>query len=316
MRLDDIDAVLPCHEDIWEETSLVRQHHRCLTNMTLAEGLETLYVEKKLPPHLGTFSTGLLISAICQNTKEILARDRIRLNSWIPTALPQQHLALPSVQREWLPRTQLASKWRNSACDCLDILHWPANGKTARNGGFENHIILQLHLARLLILAPIDSVQIFASASGLDAYASSSPDQGPELATARFKVMQWAIQDHCKARLALVHCGALFWHVRRYSCGNPLEPYAIYIATLILWAFCGCMQLPGAAKAIEPEYQEQPDPSFLHLDRPLDDELVQTYVQVGHKMSAYIANVGSLEAAGAPTRIAKEGISLLAKHSR
>ncbi|KAI1525638.1 Fungal-trans domain containing protein, partial [Pyrenophora tritici-repentis] len=315
MRLDDIDAVLPCHEDIWEQTISMQRSRRSLTNMTLAEALEILYVEKRLPPHLGTFSTGLIISAICQNTKDILTRDRIRLNSWIPTALPQQHLGSPSVHQEWLPKTQLASKWRNSACDCLDILHWPANGVTARNGGFENHIILQLHLARLLILVPVDYVQTFAAISVLDEHIVSGANQGQELATARFKVMQWAIQDHCKARLALVHCGALFWHVRRYSSGSPLEPYAVYIATLTLWAFCWCMKVPGAVEAINPESQEVPDPSFLHLDRPLDDELVQTYVQVGNKMSAYIANVGNLEAADAPARIAKEGVLLLAKHS-
>ncbi|KAK1914027.1 hypothetical protein P3342_007273 [Pyrenophora teres f. teres] len=75
------------------------------------------------------------------------------------------------------------------------------------------------------------------------------------------------------------------------------------------------MKVPGAVEAIDPESQDAPDPSFLHLDRPLDDELVQTYVQVGHKMSAYIANVGSLDATDAPTRIAKEGVLLLAKHS-
>jgi hypothetical protein len=73
------------------------------------------------------------------------------------------------------------------------------------------------------------------------------------------------------------------------------------------------MQLPEAAEAIASESDEEPEPSFLHLDRPLDDELVQTYVRMGHKMSAYIANVGSLEHEAAPMRIAREGISLLAK---
>jgi hypothetical protein len=75
------------------------------------------------------------------------------------------------------------------------------------------------------------------------------------------------------------------------------------------------MQLPEAVEAIASESDEDPEPSFLHLDRPLDDELVQTYVRLGHKMSAYIANVGSLEHEAAPMRIAREGISLLAKGS-
>lgn len=75
------------------------------------------------------------------------------------------------------------------------------------------------------------------------------------------------------------------------------------------------MHLPEAIEAIGSESDEEPEPSFLHLDRPLDDELVQTYVRMGHKMSAYIANVGSLEHEAAPVRIAKEGISILAKSS-
>jgi hypothetical protein len=75
------------------------------------------------------------------------------------------------------------------------------------------------------------------------------------------------------------------------------------------------MRLPEAAEAIATETDEDPEPLFLHLDRPLDDELVQTYVRMGNKMSAYIANVGSLEHEAAPVRLAREGASLLTKYS-
>ena len=271
-----------------------------------------MYVEKRLPTGLGEFSMGLLVITIYRHTADILARDRIQLNSWTPTSTPQRRNVMPPVQQDWLPTTRLATKWRNSACDCLDVLHWPANSKVARHSGFEHHTILQLHLARLIILAPTSAIQKFASGSASIENIQSDRDSQSS-ATARIQVLQWVIRDHCKARLCLVHCGALFWHIRRYSCSILLEPYAVYIASLVLWAFCICMQLPEAAEAIASESDEEPEPSFLHLDRPLDDELVQTYVRMGHKMSAYIANVGSLEHEAAPMRIAREGISLLAK---
>ncbi|CAN9315765.1 unnamed protein product [Alternaria alternata] len=312
LRIEDIATVLPCHEDVWEHPALIQQNQKSIPDITLTEALEMMYVEKRLPTGLGEFSMGLLVTTIYRHTVDILARDRIQLNSWTPTSTPQRRNDMPPVQQDWLPTTRLATKWRNSACDCLDVLHWPANSKVARHSGFEHHTILQLHLARLIILAPTSAIQKFASGSASIENIQSDRDSQSS-ATARIQVLQWVIRDHCKARLCLVHCGALFWHIRRYSCSSLLEPYAVYIATLVLWAFCICMQLPEAAEAIASESDEEPEPSFLHLDRPLDDELVQTYVRMGHKMSAYIANVGSLEHEAAPMRIAREGISLLAK---
>ncbi|KAI4607311.1 hypothetical protein J4E80_009706 [Alternaria sp. BMP 0032] len=242
IQFDDIDVLLPCHEDVWDQPGLIRQNQRRLTSVTFMEALEMIYVEKRLPVDLGEFSMGLLVSAIYRHTRDVVARDRIRLNSWTPTSTPQRRNDMPPpTQQHWSPTTRSSIKWRNSACDSLDVLHWPANSKVARHSGFEHHTILQLHLARLIILAPTSAIQ-----------------------------------------------RSLF------------EPYAIYIATLILWAFCVCMHLPEAIEAIGSESDEEPEPSFLHLDRPLDDELVQTYVRMGHKMSAYIANVGSLEHEAAP----------------
>jgi hypothetical protein len=111
--------------------------------------------------------------------------------------------------------------------------------------------------------------------------------------------------------LSIIHCGALYWHVRRYSCDSILEPFAIYIATLILWAFCLSMQMPAVVEAVDQDGQEIPEPSFLHLDRPLDDELVQTFVRVGHKVAAFISKVGNIRDQGAPRKVLQEGIFLL-----
>jgi hypothetical protein len=90
-----------------------------------------------------------------------------------------------------------------------------------------------------------------------------------------------------------------------------LEPYAIYLATLVLWAFCVPRELAEVVEATAQDNDDEPDPSFLHLDRPLDDELVQKFVRFGHKMSAYISKVGNIQDEDAPARILQEGMSLL-----
>lgn len=61
--------------------------------------------------------------------------------------------------------SQTLSKWRNSACDCLDLLHWSANSKAALLSGLESHTILHLHLSRLILLTPTAHIQTFASDS-------------------------------------------------------------------------------------------------------------------------------------------------------
>jgi hypothetical protein len=75
------------------------------------------------------------------------------------------------------------------------------------------------------------------------------------------------------------------------------------------------MELPEVIQAAAQDRNHVPEPSFLHLDRPIDDELVQTFVRSGHKMSAYISQVGNIQSQDAPARILQEGISLLVRDS-
>ncbi|PVI04243.1 hypothetical protein DM02DRAFT_519122 [Periconia macrospinosa] len=313
MQIDDIKATLPSHEDLWENPDLMQQGKKFFADVTLLGALETIYMEKRLPPHLGEFSMGLLINAIYRNTIQIMAREQIRLNSWTPTAIAQHRSPQVAMQQNLSPITSTMSKWRNSACDCLDVLHWPANSKAAQLSGSEHHTILHLHLARLIILTPTTDIQTFATCS-ISAH-SNNLQSSRKYVTARHHVLQWILRDRFKARLSIVHCGALYWHVRRYSCDSMLEPYAIYMATLVLWAFCVSMRLSEVVEAAAHDNEEEPEPSFLHLDRPLDDELVQTFVRLGHKMSAYISKVGNIQSRDAPAKILQEGISLLVRDS-
>jgi hypothetical protein len=264
-------------------------------------------MEKKMPPNLCDFSCALLINAIYRNTQKIMMREQNALNSWKPTAVAQRfHDDSSSSKQDLWPYTNpITARWRNSACDCLDVLHWQANSEAARSSGSEHHSILHLHLARLIILTPTTYIQTLATTKSI-----SKPSN------AHHKILQWAIRDRCKARLSIIHCGALFWHVRRYSRNSILEPYAIYMSTLVLWAYCITMQFPEVVDVIHQDCEDDPEPRFLHLDRPLDDELVQTFVRNGHRISAHMSGVGNILDQGAPAKILHEGLSLLTGGSR
>ncbi|KAL1903038.1 hypothetical protein Sste5346_000951 [Sporothrix stenoceras] len=299
-------------------------------NITLTEALEMLYMEKRLLPQVGEFGALLIIHAVYRQTNEVVAQSRNQLLSWTPSAEVQPRKSHTGGAQEkenddndnddesW-PHLKhpVLHRWRNGASDCLDVLHWSANARAAQAAGCEHPTVLFLHLARLLLLTPLRSIQVLADEA---ATASATEDRGRRYlyAQAGSRVRQWTLHDPYKARLALVHAGALLWHVRRFSSGSFLEPFAVYRATLTLWAY-GVAATRGADTGQEPATHEQdagagsesPEPSLLYLDRPLDDELVQMYVRLGHRMTACVQRVGNICSAGAPRRIVQEGIRLL-----
>jgi predicted membrane protein len=317
MELDDIKSTLPSCDNIWEDPGLSTLGKAIPSEITLLKALETVYMEKKMPHNLGEFSSALLINAIYRNTQKIMLRKQNALNSWTPTAAAHgfRDGCLLSKQHLWPSTDPMIANWRNSACDCLDVLHWQANSKAARFSGSEHHLILHLHLARLIILTPTEYIQTLSTTKSTS-YQGSSRSRSSMAISAHHQILQWTIRDRYKARLSIIHCGALFWHVRRYSRNSILEPYAIYIATLVLWAYCTMMQFPEVIEAAAQDCEDDPEPRFLHLDRPLDDELVQSFVRNGHKISAHMSKVGNILDRGAPTKILEEGLLLLTGGSR
>lgn len=293
-------------------------------------------MEKRLPTNLSEFSTILLIYAVYRKNRDVICQYQTQLSSWRPTANVQTRVESGAVDETWPPSTSLLSSWRNSACDCLDILHWCANGKAAHAAGWEHPTILHLHLARLVLLTPMEHMQVLAAASVPSARASG-PLFSARCAKARSHVLQWVICDQFKARLAVVHAGALLWHVRRFSNEAFIEPFAVYTATLVLWAYSLFVQLPrpqlghqvphaplatNSATSIPnclttvianpaAETELDPEPSVINLDRPCDDEMVQNFVRLGHRMSGYLLRVGSICDSDAPRKILLEGVRLL-----
>ncbi|KXH47338.1 hypothetical protein CSIM01_05275 [Colletotrichum simmondsii] len=327
LKLGDAKGQMPCLDSIWDQPTAKKPGQQQSKPVTIPEAMEMLYMEKRLPPNLGDFSTMVLTYAIIRRTKEAIYHNQIRLNSWTPTADVQKCGPGDTVEETWPPSLPILSRWRNSACDSLDLLHWNANAIIAKAGGWEHPVILHLHLSRLVLLAPITYLQTLAAAAS--ARASSRNVDNSKVEKARSLVAQWALRDQYKARLSVVHAGAMLWHIRRYSVGNFLEPFGIFAATLVVWAYSTMMlfmrrhQNPSSHLASEgpgqqdspmeavAEVEEDPEPSFLHLDRPCDDEMVQTYVRLGHKMAGHMAKVGDICNDGAPRKILKEGMQML-----
>ncbi|KAL2849028.1 hypothetical protein BJX68DRAFT_267372 [Aspergillus pseudodeflectus] len=338
-------ALLPCKEDIWDQpTASLTSSDQLNNSVTLFDALEMLYMEKSLPPNLGDLSTDVLIFAILQRTREAAVQHQTELTFWSPNSKKQPRLQCRTqAETSWPPAIPALSKWRNSACDCFDILHWKANSIAARAGGWEHPTIFHLHTARLALLAPIRHIQQLAAAH---AASMSREAESTGSSTARYHVFQWAIRDQYKARLSVIHAGALLWHVRRYSSNSFLEPFAVYTATLVIWAYSTSVQRvsgkPGgdnvaldglrsentimrqgqqrpldASETLDSdESQGETEPTVIQLDRPCDDEIVQAYVCLGHKMSARMSRVGDILGSSAPSRILKQGIRLMTRTQR
>jgi hypothetical protein len=57
-------------------------------------------------------------------------------------------------------------------------------------------------------------------------------------------------------------------------------------------------------------YSDDDNPTFIRLDRPNDDEMVQLFVRAG-VLRAYVSGVGDVYASTAPARILREGRKIL-----
>ncbi|KAF8847542.1 hypothetical protein BDZ45DRAFT_754798 [Acephala macrosclerotiorum] len=321
LEVADAQAPLPTSQEICDGLGSP-QCIKSIRNYTLTEALEILYTEKRLVENFSEFSRALLIQAICRQTMEMRRYFRNRMSSWTPSAKSQTkvHFSDPEL---WPPSSSSLSKWRNSACDCLDVLHWSANSKVAQSAGFEHPTVLHLHLARLIILTPHEVIREFANSY------ISTPGQillDAQKNPAAYQVLQWAIRDQYKARLAIVHAASVFWHIRRYSCDTFIEPFAVFLSALAIWSFSIATRISTssenhhraqtngdrpAAERTTSDDESDIDLSFINLDRPCDDESVQTFIRFGHKVTANMVRVGDICSKEAPRKILQEGILLL-----
>jgi hypothetical protein len=250
-NMDDARTPLPCPESVWSATE--PGVWKTLSSSTppmpsLCAALEQLYAKKAVPAALSDLGQTLLINALFQRTWEVGTHIKQPMSEWVPTGKARGFLNTPSKDDFWLPLYPLYANWRNSACDCLDIINWQAASIVAKASGKEHDLILHLHLARIILLTPFQEIQdlLFSLIGRVDDSPRASfyvhdgsyqPRTRSKLPQIRKITWRWLRDDQHKARLAMVHAGSVFWHVRRYSSMSLYEPLAVYLASLVLWTY-------------------------------------------------------------------------------
>lgn len=237
LALGDADQPLPCHESLWAADDVAEWkglQAKFSSPPTLLDVLRKIYIDKTLSNEIGEFSRILLIHALFRRSWEVEAYFQQDLSHWTPTAQKESSTDVLPDTPIWLPSIPTFTKWRNSTCDCLDILHWDANAKIGAASGLEHPTVLHLHLARVVLLTPFRDLITVARFT-----ANGNPETRSRAAyvKSRNAIRRWATQDQFKARLAMIHAGVLFWHVRRHSANGFYEPSSVALATLALWAF-------------------------------------------------------------------------------
>ncbi|ETN45637.1 uncharacterized protein HMPREF1541_09469 [Cyphellophora europaea CBS 101466] len=250
-NMDDARTPLPSEEGLWKAETAEDWRSLAVVSQpmpSLCGALEHLYTKKAVPPGLSDLCQTLVINALFQRTWEVGTHIKQPLSEWVPTGKARGFLNTPSKDDFWLPLYPLYANWRNSACDCLDIINWQAASIVAKASGVEHDLMLHLHLARIILLTPFQEIQdlLFSligrvgDSSRASFYVhdgSYQPRNRAKLPQIRKITWRWLRDDQHKARLAMVHAGSVFWHVRRYSSMSFYEPLAVYLASLVLWTY-------------------------------------------------------------------------------
>ena len=250
-NMDDARTPLPCLESLWAAGTIEEWQVKSKAagkTQSLCAALEEVYAKKAINPALSELSQILLINALFQRTWEVGTHIKQPMSEWVPTGKARGFLNTPTKDNFWLPLYPLYANWRNSACDCLDVIHWQASADVAKASGVEHDLVLHLHLARIILLTPFQEIQDLllsligkvGDSSRASFYVhdgSYQPRNQAKLPQIRKITWRWLREDQHKARLAMIHAGSVFWHVRRYSSTSFYEPFAVYLASVVLWTY-------------------------------------------------------------------------------
>lgn len=348
MKFADGSIPLPCHEKLWtaptsEEWSAAYADQNGSVNQepALTKAMEELYVGKFVPSDRGEFARILMVHALFRRSWEIEAYFKQPISQWEPNAHRERSTGNFSGPLVWLPSIPTYIRWQNSSCDALDVLHWQANATIGKACGLEHPTVLHLHIARIILLVPYESLvkltRRLAEDRRSDVTDSTDAVYGPEGLLLR----KWAINHQYKARLAVIHAGVAFWHIRRHSTDAFYEAPAIALSALTLWAF-GTFAKPTSAEnrpanlnaaqpALVSDASQSPgsnrptgrpgntEPSvceIILLDRPTDDELVQHFIKHGGDMQAHISGIGDLYKPDSPGLVLQQGCRLLRENAK
>ncbi|CAD0109139.1 unnamed protein product, partial [Aureobasidium uvarum] len=297
LTLEDGRMPLPCQEVLWEAKTALQWHHIFQfspSNLTLLSSLQSLQNERTLQNTMGEFSRIILIHGFYHQCWEL---EKAEVQSQ-----PQPH------------QISMYALWRDSVSGSLEVLEWSANNVVNAASGMEHPTLLHLHLARIVLFAPFQSICDLA-------YGMTKEDSSinsAQMTNLRTTIRKWAIEDANRARLAALHAGALLRHLHAFHTNSFYEPSAVLLAILTLWAFGS---FATAATNTEPTTQRRYSDTQIHpiniaIDQPLDPDLARSFVNDGRDMVPMLRGVGSIRGAGAPERVLLEGSKLVSEIGR
>ena len=170
--------------------------------------VQTLFIDKTLKTDLGEYSRILTLHGVYSELFQVKAYFSRGLSFWTPSAQRMPHEvragvhSAPSIpeqpSRKGLPENPAFASWRNASLDCVDVLHWAANGKIAQLAGAEHPTVMHLHMSRVVLLSPHGSIRKLALSIASLAQVSvleiplPSREDGRE---AEREILQWAQRD-------------------------------------------------------------------------------------------------------------------------
>jgi hypothetical protein len=206
------------------------------------------------------------------------------------------------------------TRWRTSASESLDILEWSANNVVNAANGLEHPTLLHLHLARIVLFAPFQTICDLAYGMTKEDSTISSA----QMTDLRTSIRKWVVEDSSKARLATLHAGALLRHLHAFHTSSFYEPSAVLLATLTLWAYGSFVTTATSTNpGLQRRYSDtQIHPVSIAIDQPLDPELARYFVRDGRTMIPTLRGVGSIRGPGGPERVLVEGSKLVSEIGR
>ena len=265
-----------------------------LANVTLTSCLQSLQHEQSLQNTMGEFSRIILVHGFYHQCWEM---ERVEIQS---QPRPQE--------------ISMYTRWRNSASESLDILEWSAKNVVNAANGMEHPTLLHLHLARIVLFAPFQTICDLAYGMTKEDSSISSA----QLSDLRTAIRRWVNEDSSKARLATLHSGALLRHLHAFHTSGFYEPSSVLLATLTLWAY-GSFTTTSASTGpgTQRRYSDtQIAPISIAIDQPLEPDLARSFVRDGRAIIPTLRGVGSIRGPGGPKRVLVEGSKLVSEIGR
>jgi hypothetical protein len=176
---------------------------KATANCTIDSAVNALFIDKELKNNSSALGSLIILHGVYQEVLRVKCYHTRPLSSWVPSF--QWSQSPPESHDHSTSNSQNAatiSNWRNAALDAVDRIHWSANELIAKAAGVEPFLVGHLHFARVVLLAPYQSIETLAHS-----LARFQPDTVPELqaisrekaAAAEEDIVRWAQQDEVRS---------------------------------------------------------------------------------------------------------------------